>query len=515
MQLNRGEYRNKVLGCFMGKNAGGTLGMRDEWHRRINHVDYYIHDINGEPLPNDDLDLQLIWLVALEEQGVKIDAHTLGDYWMLYVTPHWAEYGNSKVNMLSGLRPPFSGCVDNPYKDSCGCYIRSEIWACLAPGNPTVAVTYAYNDGIIDHGEGEGLYAEILCAAMESAAFVESDIRALLEIGLSYIPKDCDIARAVRFVMAQYDGGTPWQQARDNVIREFLSGFIFSISEEDMEKGLCGGKVGWEAPSNIGMVVLALLYGEGDFGKTICTAVNCGEDTDCTAATAGSLLGIIGGMQAIPKKWIDPIGTKLVTACLNLGELGNLGSQLPRDIFELTDRIERLAPRILAHHRTDTALTDGNSDVKDAFSLMCKSVEKLYIGEHSVKFGFDFFDIIVTYERGPKVRNGERKQLTFTLRNTYGKTPGKVNVDILHEDEALQILPGHSGVLHILRDHYFGPENSMRFQFQFGQIAGPNVRAVAQFTMPGRASTMLVPLFFLNGNFDDAYQAEAGCDACP
>ena len=56
MNYERNEYRNRVLGCFLGKNAGGTLGMRDEWHRRINHVTYYTHEITGEPLPNDDMD---------------------------------------------------------------------------------------------------------------------------------------------------------------------------------------------------------------------------------------------------------------------------------------------------------------------------------------------------------------------------------------------------------------------------------------------------------------------------
>ena len=83
------DYRRRVLGCFLGKNAGGTLGMRDEWHRRINHVDGYVHEITGEPLPNDDMDLQLVWLVALEEQGVSVDAGILGDYWMYYITPHY------------------------------------------------------------------------------------------------------------------------------------------------------------------------------------------------------------------------------------------------------------------------------------------------------------------------------------------------------------------------------------------------------------------------------------------
>jgi ADP-ribosylglycohydrolase len=179
MHISLSEYRNKVLGCWMGKNIGGTLGAPMEWTRAINNVSFYTQQINGEPIPNDDLDLQLVWLAALEEQGIDITARTLGEYWLTYITPHWAEYGTGKINMRSGLMPPLSGLENNPYKDSCGAFIRSEIWACIAPGRPEVAAKYAYEDAIVDHGDGEGMYAAIFCAVIESAAFVEKDIPTL------------------------------------------------------------------------------------------------------------------------------------------------------------------------------------------------------------------------------------------------------------------------------------------------------------------------------------------------
>ena len=78
---------------------------------------------------------------------------------MLYVTPHWAKYGTAKINMRSGLLPPLSGTYSNDYKDSCGAFIRSEIWACIAPGFPQLAARYAYEDAILDHGNGEGRMA--------------------------------------------------------------------------------------------------------------------------------------------------------------------------------------------------------------------------------------------------------------------------------------------------------------------------------------------------------------------
>jgi hypothetical protein len=56
---------------------------------------------------------------------------------------------------------------------------------------------------------------------------------------------------------------------------------------------------------------LALLDGDGDFSRSICTANNCGKDTDCTAATVGALLGILNP-DGIEERWLKPIGRDLI-----------------------------------------------------------------------------------------------------------------------------------------------------------------------------------------------------------
>ena len=514
MNYERNEYRNRVLGCFLGKNAGGTLGMRDEWHRRINHVTYYTHEITGEPLPNDDMDIQLVWLIALEEKGIHIDARTLGDYWMYYVTPHWAEYGNCKINMRMGIQPPFSGTHNNPYTDSCGAYIRSEIWACLAPGCPETAVSYASRDALVDHGEGEGLYAEAFCAAMESAAFVEHDIRTLIHIGLSYIPEECAIAKAVRLAESLYDRRVPWMEARDEILRNFLGGFIFTVSEEDRKKGFVNGRTGWEAPSNIGMIILALLYGEGDFGKTICLAVNCGEDTDCTAATSGALLGILLGIDGIEEKWKAPIGGKLKPACLNLGELGNLGNLLPKDIYELQERIEKLAEMVLAGCHTGMALSDQPC-LFDGCRLFCEDNSRFYAGPDTARYTFDFFDIDVTFENGISIAPFSSKKLTFTVHNRY-KTSENLNIHIYGEN--LQVSPSRDGLMHIPEGIWFRNRAQASFTLHWEDFPGTVCRAVAEFTTPSRAGSMLVPLIFVKDITDDCdgktHAAKAGNISC-
>ena len=92
--MNREEYRDKVLGCWTGKNIGGTLGAPMEGKRDIFDVTFYTQDLKGHPAPNDDLDLQLVWLRAIEDNGLyRVDERILGEYWLRFITGPWNEYG--------------------------------------------------------------------------------------------------------------------------------------------------------------------------------------------------------------------------------------------------------------------------------------------------------------------------------------------------------------------------------------------------------------------------------------
>lgn len=319
--ISRTEFRNKVLGCWYGKSIGGTLGTPWENNREMNDIVFYPPDINGEPLPNDDLDLQLVWLAAVERFGVRnLDERRLAQFWSSYITGPWNEYGVCRNNIRMGIMPPMSGRVGNEdWKWSNGAWIRSEIWACLFPASPHRAVRLAWCDACCDH-EGEGIYAELFTAALESAAFAENDLQKLLDIALAFIPADCRVARATGLARACYSERVPFAEARNRIVRD----------SED---------IGWfQAPANLGFVVLALLYGEGDFGRTVALAVNCGDDTDCTAGTAGAILGIIYGKSGIPEKWCAPIGDSIKTCSIeNVGRTCVM--KVPATLTELTDRV--------------------------------------------------------------------------------------------------------------------------------------------------------------------------------
>ena len=83
------------------------------------------------------------------------------------------------------------------------------------------------------------------------------------------------------------------------------------------------------AISNAQIVALGLLWGEGEFEKSICRAVQASFDTDCNGATVGSLIGMMLGAKRLPEKWIKPLNNKLETglAGYNLVEIDGLAEE--------------------------------------------------------------------------------------------------------------------------------------------------------------------------------------------
>ncbi|MBQ8410039.1 MAG: ADP-ribosylglycohydrolase family protein [Clostridia bacterium] len=341
MNLNWETYIEKMRGCWLGKNIGGTLGAPFECKQGVVDLEYYTHDLSKGVLPNDDLDLQLVWLIAVEEYGKKVDAEVLGNYWVSHISPDWSEYGMGKRNLRAGMLPSVSGTYHNTFYESNGAWIRSEIWACLAPGHPEIATKYAYEDAIVDHG-GEGVYAEIFCAAMQSAAFTESDMEKIIDIGLSYIPEDCETARAVNFVRQLPETESDWKAARKKLMQAFPSSFgERPLPGEALDPEIPFGEYGHDAPANIGLMLLGHYYGGGDFSRSICITAGCCEDADCTAGTLAALYGIILGASGIDRKWTDPIGDEIKTKSVDVSKM-----KIPT-VGELTARVARAMPAFM------------------------------------------------------------------------------------------------------------------------------------------------------------------------
>ena len=254
-QLSVNELRDRIRGCYTGKNIGGTFGAPFECLRQVNTVTFYTQDLSMGPPANDDLDLQLVWLNAVEKFGRTVDSHILGEYWLSYIIPNWVEYGMAKANLRSSLLPPLSGYIDNTYSNSCGAFIRSEIWACLAPGHPEIAAAYAYEDAIVDHCEEGAFYIfnRVVLSLMRPAfavqmifKFVESwnnyFIPALIlnDNSKKTMPIVISLLRSSNF--ADYDNGLVYMVIAFSILPSviiylFLSRFIISGITQGGVKG--------------------------------------------------------------------------------------------------------------------------------------------------------------------------------------------------------------------------------------------------------------------------------------
>ncbi len=388
------EYRDRVYACWLGKNIGGTLGAPDETKKYTHSLTYY-DPLPDKSAPNDDLDLQLVWLVMLEKEGLPPRLADFGRYWSTYLWRYpWNEYGFCSRNLARGLMPPISGWFENYYVDEMGSPIRSELWACIAPADPQTAASLAWMDSALDHAGGEGTYGEMFWAAVESAGFVLSDPLELIRIGLAMIPPACAISRVIREVVWCWQHGIRYDDARERVTRIYWN------------EQPCN------AIPNHGYTVAGWLYGQ-DFGDRLCKAVNCGFDTDCTGATLGALLGILGGTGGIPRQWSDPIGAEIV-----LHEFtGDCG--VPRSLGDLTDRTVALARRLAEINGGPTAFGAAASLPADLRTSLYRNEKAFAALAQDVRCGSAVdrdLELFLHYHGDPVLYPGIARRMSLTCR---------------------------------------------------------------------------------------------------
>ena len=313
-KINYDKYLDKVYGCYIGKAISGNIGAPHEGVKMPLELSFMPEMINCS-LPNDDLDLQVLWLDVAERKGPDFSSYDLLERFVNYCSYSPGEYAVMRKNFNRGIYPPYSGKFCNDYyTEGMGCPIRSEIWACLAVGNGELAAEFAGRDGQLDH-YGESINAERFLACLESEAFFESDIHVLINKAMRVLPENSAFRELVKFVCglcAEYSD-----------MKTVLSKILFRYGHPD-----CTNMY-----QNMGITLAALLLGENDIIKTSLLALNCGFDTDCTCATAGAVIGLLRGADELIKAY----GLTEITYSLGVrsSRRSNLIFDLAEDIVSL------------------------------------------------------------------------------------------------------------------------------------------------------------------------------------
>lgn len=314
------DYAERVYAGVLGKIIGVYLGRpfegwtHDRIARELGEVDYYVHDRLGKPLvvTDDDISGTFTFLRALEDYGADRDIkpEQIGATWLNYIIEKktilwWGGMGHSTehtayLRLKHGYSAPRSGSIDlngQVVAEQIGAQIFIDGWGMVAPGNPFLAADLARRAASVSH-DGEAIHAAQVVAAMEAQAFVEHDIDALLDAGLAVIPEACLVARLIGDLRGWRQEEPDWRTARD-------------LLDDQYGYHRYGGNC--HVVPNHGLIILALLYGDGDFQRSLMIVNTCGWDTDCNSGNVGCLLGIRGGLAALdgPPDWRGPVADRM------------------------------------------------------------------------------------------------------------------------------------------------------------------------------------------------------------
>ena len=324
-----GAWTGRAVGCALGKPVeSGSYGMatedgqsvgrerirrlleaRGEWPLR----DYFSESVpDGHTKlrcpastrehiaymePDDDIHYTLVGLGVLEDIGPDFKWWDVAWYWTRHlpysaictaetqaILNFWNRSGHmekSRTSSGTAATPDWTRNHKNPYREWIGAQIRSDGWAWACAGKPELAAEFAYRDACWTHTRN-GIYGEMLFAAIQAAAFVERDVRRCIEIGLTEIPRDCRLARWVRTALEWHEVLPDLEAALDRMDSEEVLRRMSPV----------------HTINNAVVCVLALLYAEPQIDSATCAAVMAGIDTDCNGATVGSVIGAMTGRDA-------------------------------------------------------------------------------------------------------------------------------------------------------------------------------------------------------------------------
>lgn len=306
MKLNQSVIEDKIRGGWAGQVIGCTYGGPTEFKFNGTMIGDHIpipwdenrmiETYQNRPGLYDDVYMDLTFVEVFEKYGLDApdSIHALAFAHAKY--PLWHANQSARYNILQGIMPPASGhWKNNPHADDIDFQIEADFAGLMSPGMPNSAVAICNKIGRIMN-YGDGLYGGMYVAAMYSLAFVYDNIDFIVREALKAIPSESDFYRCIADVISWYD----------KYPDDWKSTWFEAQKKWTYDKGCPNGifkAFNIDAKINAAYIVIGLLYGKGDFGKTIDISTRCGYDSDCNPANAGGILGAMTGYSKIPDFW--------------------------------------------------------------------------------------------------------------------------------------------------------------------------------------------------------------------
>lgn len=327
-----GAWLGRVCGCLLGKPVEGittdelipllkesgnfpmsryilssdiTDEMNDKFKFKLKER-CYADTVSCMPA-DDDTNYTVLSQLLIDKYSADFTAKDVAALWVdsqpknAYCTAERAAF----CNFVKGYMPPDSAMYKNPFREWIGAQIRGDYFGYINPGSPEKAAEMAFRDASISHVKN-GIYGEMFISAMIACAAASDNVQEVIRGGLGQIPHTSRLYKAVQGVIDDYHAEISCEECFEK---------IHKVYNEDDGYDWC------HTIPNAVIVTASLLYGGGSFGKSICTAVQTGFDTDCNGATVGSIVGMMYGTASIGDKWKQPINDELETSIFGIGKV--------------------------------------------------------------------------------------------------------------------------------------------------------------------------------------------------
>ncbi|TCZ76675.1 ADP-ribosylglycohydrolase family protein [Paenibacillus albiflavus] len=400
------NYLEKIYAGYLGMNIGIRLGAPVEptiWtYERIyntyGEITDYVKEFKNFAA-DDDANGPFYFLRALYDDATDRDItpNDVARAWLNYSREGvgmfwWGGYGVSTehtafINLKKGIPAPQSGSIEQNgpiIAEQIGGQIFIDTWGLVNPCNPKKAADFGEAAARVSH-DGDGVNgARFFCAAI-SKAFETSDINEIVVAGLAQVPADSTYMKVAQAVIA-FHAANPgdFRACRDMLERDW--GY-------DKYKGVC------HMIPNAGICILALMYGEGDFNRTVEIATMCGWDTDCNAGNVGTVVGVAVGIEGIADKYRKPINDSIVmsgiSGYMNILDIPSYSKELAILGYRLAN--EECPQELLISFKEDEVYFDfelpgSTHNMRLSNPFFCKlkhSTERAYQGTGSLEVMFD------------------------------------------------------------------------------------------------------------------------------
>jgi hypothetical protein len=295
--LSRATLEDKIRGGWAGQMIGVAYGAPTEFKSNAKILEgelVWKEGMIDNTLHQDDLYVEMTFAKVMDTLGLDATTEDYGEAFKHSQYHLWHANAGARRVLNQGIKAPWSGHPKyNLHANDIDFQIEADFIGLMSPGLPRVSNDFCNRVGRVMN-YGDGLYGGMFVCGMYSAAFFETDPRRVVEAGLACIPAKSDYGKLIRDLLewsAQHpnDWRRVWQLVEDKWNRD----------DPCPDGALAPFNI--DAKLNGAYIAFGLLFGHGDFLKTMEISTRCGQDSDCNPSSAAGVLGVMLGYSRIPE----------------------------------------------------------------------------------------------------------------------------------------------------------------------------------------------------------------------